>query len=252
MQTTTPKKPHHLKSIQGLLRNMPDSARPALSADELMLQAAELSKQAAERLQQERLEIRQRKGDELLSRSAIPSRYAEASLTNPAPNQAEAYAQASAFVDDFSGRLKTGGGIVLWGDVGTGKTHMACAIANALRAKLRPVLYCTALEAVMLVKSSWKKSVDGLTEYDIYGRFGEPELLIIDEIGVQMGSDFERMVLTSIADIRSRNCLPTIIISNLKPAEIYDLLGERMFDRLVGFGANVIAMQGPSMRLRAV
>lgn len=221
-----------------------------MSAEELALQASELSRKAMEQLAVERQEIRQRKSDDLLRRSAIPSRYANAALGKPAARQADAYAAANAFVSDFDSRLKTGAGMLLWGDVGTGKTHMACAIANALRQQLRPVLYCTALETVMLIKSSWKKSADGLTEYDIYARFGEPELLIIDEIGVQMGSDFERMVLTSIADIRSRNCLPTIIVSNLPPKEIYELLGERMFDRLVGFGSDVVHMPGRSLRLR--
>ena len=144
-----------------------------------------------------------------------------------------------------------GGGMLLWGDVGTGKTHLACGIANALIAQLRPVLYCTALEAVMLVKATWKNT-DSITEYEVYARFGEPELLIIDEIGVQAGTEFEKMVLTSITDIRSRNCLPTIIISNLEPREIYTLLGERMFDRLVGFDASVIRMAGRSLRLRSV
>lgn len=223
-----------------------------MSADELMMQAAELSRQAAEKLAIERQDNRSRKIEDLLRRSAIPARYAEASLNNPNQQQPKAYELANAFIDGFDDRLKTGGGMMLWGDVGTGKTYLACAMANALRQKLRPVLYCTALEAVMLVKASWKKSADGLSEYDVYARFGDPELLIIDEIGVQMGSDFERMVLTSIADTRSRNCLPTIIISNLNPEDIYSLLGERMFDRLVGFGADIVHMPGRSMRLRAI
>lgn len=217
-----------------------------------MMQAAELSKQAAAKLATEREERRQQKSTDLLRRAAIPARYAEASLNQPAKEQTKAYDAGRLFVAEFPARLITGAGMVLWGDVGTGKTHLACAIANALRYQLRPVMYCTALEAVMLVKSTWKKAGDGMSEYEIYERFGEPQLLIIDEIGVQLGSDFERTVLTSIADIRSRNCLPTIIISNLKPEEIYSLLGERMFDRLVGFGANMVHMPGKSMRLRAV
>ncbi|MGZ5053399.1 MAG: AFG1/ZapE family ATPase [Methylobacter sp.] len=228
---------------------MPASAQ-ALSAEELMLQAAEISKQAAEKLADERRANKQKRTDSLAGRTAIPTRYRNAVLVPKVAGQMKAYDEARVFVENFPARLKSGAGMLLWGDVGTGKTHLACGIANALIAQLRPVLYCTALEAVMLVKASWKKSADGLTEYDVYERFGEPELLIIDEIGVQSGSDFERMVLTSIADIRSRNCLPTIIISNLPPEEIYGVIGERMFDRLVGFGANVVHMAGRSMRLQ--
>lgn len=222
-----------------------------LTADELMLQAAEISRQASLALVQERQQNRQAQMASMMNRSAIPARYRGAVIMPQVKDQESAYLAGRAFVDDFDGRLADGAGLVLWGDVGTGKTHLACAIANELTKQLRPVLYCTALEAVQLVKASWKKSDDAMTEYDVYARFGEPDLLIIDEIGVQSRTDFENVVLTSIADIRSRNCKPTIIISNLAPEAIFELLGERMFDRLVGFGASVIHMPGRSLRMRS-
>jgi len=230
---------------------MPKSVK-ALSADELMLQAAELSKQAAEKLAYERRVAQQRRSESLMHRAAIPSRFASANLIPATGAQSAAYRAGTEFVENFKTRLMTGAGMVFWGDIGTGKTHLACAIANALTEKGIPVMYCTALEAVMLVKASWKRGDDGLTEYDVYARFGEPKLLIIDEIGVQGGTEFEKMVLTSIADIRSRNCYPTIIISNFQPDQIYQVLGERMFDRLVGFGADVIPFKGRSLRLMAI
>lgn len=241
-----------VKSIQDFLRNMPVSDAPTLSAEELMQQAVEISKQAAIRLAEERKKISAQNLTKLVGRSAIPARYREAKIKPVSQQQAEAYAKGAAFAKSFRERLKTGGGMVLWGDVGTGKTHLACGIANALMSRNHSALYCTALEAVMLIKATFKQGRDGMSEYDVYARFGEPELLIIDEIGVQSRTEFEQMVLTSIADIRSRNCLPTIIISNLEPKEIYALLGERMFDRLVGFGAEVIHMPGKSLRLRGI
>lgn len=231
---------------------MPDSAKPTLSVDELMLQVAELSRQAAVQLATERQENRQRKANELLGRLTIPKRYATANLDLPSSTQPTAYDIAKTFVAEFDSKLKSGAGMMLWGDVGTGKTHLVCGIANALRIQMHSVLYCTAIEAVMLVKSSWKRGDTGLTEYDVYSRFADPELLILDEIDAQIGRDFERMVLTNIADIRSRNCLPTIVISNLTPKEIYTLLGERMFDRLVGFGADIVNMPGKTLRIRPV
>ncbi len=205
-----------------------------------------ISRNAHLDLENERQENRQKRMAGLLNRSAIPTRYADAKLVIKSESQAEAYRAGELFVDHFETHLKTGKGMVIWGDVGTGKTHLSCAIANALMANFRPVLYCTALEAVLRVKSTWNKREQ--SEFDIYAQFGDPDLLIIDEIGVQIGSEFERMVLTAIADIRSRNCRPTIIISNLNPSAIFELLGERMFDRLVGFGASVVHMAGPSLR----
>jgi DNA replication protein DnaC len=236
--------------LNRLTKNMPQSVK-ALSAEELMLQAAELSKQAAEKLADERRLAKQRRSESLMKRAAIPGRFASANLVPATAAQSEAYKSGIDFVENFKTRLITGAGMVFWGDIGTGKTHLACAIANTLAEKGVQVMYCTALEAVMLVKASWKRGDDGLTEYDVYERFGEPKLLIIDEIGVQNGTDFEKMVLTSIADIRSRNCYPTIIVSNLTPDQIYGILGERMFDRLVGFGADIVHFKGRSLRLRA-
>ena len=226
---------------------MPDSPNPALSAEELLLQASELSRKAAQALADEREEADRIMAERLLGQSQVPKRFAAASLSGGRPEQAAAYAQAKVFVLDFAGRLQTGACMVLFGDVGVGKTHLACAIANELRKRHRSVLYCTALETVMRVKASWKTG-DGLTEFDVYKRFGEPDLLIIDEIGVQAGSDFERMVLTGIADIRSRNCLPMVIVTNLDLPDVHGLLGERMFDRLVGFDAAIVEMRGASLR----
>ncbi|WP_426994469.1 ATP-binding protein [Methylomonas sp. CM2] len=236
-----------MKSMRDLLSSIPGCAMPALSAEELALAALEISRRDSDALAVERQRTRQRRVESSLARSAVPVRYRDAVLRPLTREQAPAYRAAVEFVTGFSDRLRSGAGMVITGPVGTGKTHLACAVANALIGQLRPVMYCTALEAVALVRSSWRRDGD-LSEFDVYARFGDPQLLIIDEIGVQLGSDFERMVLTTVADIRSRNCLPTVVVSNLSPMELHGLLGERLFDRLVGFGADVVTVPGRSLR----
>lgn len=236
-----------MKHVQDLLKATHGSAVPMLSAEELMLQAAEISRQAAERLADERRASKVRRVGEMLSRSAVPVRYRDAKLVAVRGEQMAAYALAERFVANFADRLKSGAGMVLHGPVGTGKTHLACAMANALAGQLRTVLYCTALELVTLVRSSWRRDAEG-SEFEVYAGFAEPQLLIIDEIGVQSGSDFERMVLTAVVDLRSRACLPTVVISNLEPMPLLELLGDRLFDRLVGFGADVVHVPGRSLR----
>lgn len=201
------------------------------------------------KLQHERAETRQKNLNSLLCRAQIPRRYADASLDFPAQSQLAAYRFGRHFVDTFEHRLKTGAGALVYGGIGTGKTHLACAISNQLMGDMRPVLYCTTLEAIQSVKATWGRDSE-LSELDVYATFAVPELLILDEIGVQFGTDTERLILTGIADIRNRNCLPTIGISNLEPEYVCELLGERTFDRLIGYGAEMVPMHGSSLRVR--
>jgi DNA replication protein DnaC len=240
-------------TMRDLLKSTDTSAarHEPLSMEEFERQTQEVSRRAHEAVDRERAEARQKAITGLLHGAAVPARYKAASLDQEAPNQAEAYRTAREYVSAFPAALESGAGLLLWGDVGTGKTHIACAMANALLADMRPVVYCTAMEAILAVRSTFRKGSED-SELDVYERFGMPELLILDEIGVQRGTDDERMVLTSIADTRSRNCLPTIAISNLPPDQIFGLLGERMFDRLIGFGGQIVHMPGRSLRLRAV
>ena len=62
--------------------------------------------------------------------------------------------------------------------------------------------------------------------------FIRPDLLILDEVGVQFGSETEKMILFEIINGRYEQLKPTIVInSNLRRA-LTDYLGERVVDRL--------------------
>ena len=63
------------------------------------------------------------------------------------------------------------------------------------------------------------------------------DLLIIDEIGVQSGTDNERNILFEIVNGRYENVRPTIIISNRDVKEVAELISERSVDRITEGGA---------------
>lgn len=219
---------------------------PSLSVAEFEMAVVSKSAEASSMLAVERKMAAQRRVNGLSQRAAIPARFVGADLEALVAEQVEGFATVRAYAERFDEVLRMGQGLLLIGDVGVGKTHLACALANALLAKMRPVMYCTALEAVMLVKRSW--SSGGAPEFEVYEHFGIPDLLILDEVGVQRCSDFERMVLSTVIDVRSRKCLPTVAISNLDAAGVFEVLGERAFDRLLGFGGQVVEMRGRSLR----
>lgn len=148
--------------------------------------------------------------------------------------------------------------IIIIGGVGTGKTHLAYSVVNSL-AKVKTgvyntdfryyenskVLYITAKEIIDEIRQNWKNS-DYLLEEDVENIKKIP-LLIVDEIGVQYGSESERIELYSIFNRRYEDCLPTIVISNNSLGELQKMLGQRIYDRLTG-GALVFELKNKSHR----
>ena len=106
------------------------------------------------------------------------------------------------------------------GGNGTGKTHLAMCLAKD------GATYCLLPELFREVRENMDK------EQAIIDRYGESRLLILDEVGRQKGSDFERNLLFEIIDKRWNNFLPTTIIGNIGQKEFADLCGMAILDRL--------------------
>lgn len=67
------------------------------------------------------------------------------------------------------------------------------------------------------------------------------DLLVLDEVGVQMYSQYEKVILHQISDRRTAMLKPVIVLTNLTEAELTQTTGERALDRLrMGGGMWVI------------
>lgn len=151
--------------------------------------------------------------------------------------QRQALATCRSFAEDFDSAATTGG---LWliGPPGTGKTHLASAIVNHLiRVRQIPARVHAVHEVMALARaringtraSAWD---DDRTVDDFISTLGQIPLLVLDEIGVSRGSDWETEQLFAIVDARYKRSLPTCICSNLTPAQLKTELGHRVYDRL--------------------
>ena len=67
-----------------------------------------------------------------------------------------------------------------------------------------------------------------MTEDKAIKSFLDPDLLIIDEVGVQRGTEAERFILTEVIGQRYENMRPMVVMGNCTEAEIMNHLGDRL------------------------
>ena len=192
-------------------------------------------------------EAENRRLQETITNAGVPRRYSQATLERiDRQHYPIAVGHIENFFLDFENALTNGGGMLIHGGVGTGKTYLACALVNSLLASRHTAVYATFYDVVASIKASWNGNGN---EHEINRTLTIPDLLVLDEIGVQHNSDFERVIMSNVIDRRSRDCKPTILISNHRPDEVVKIVGRRAYDRLVGFGGTILEMRGTSLRI---
>lgn len=187
--------------------------------------------QEAEAQEQERKarEARQRK---LLGRAAIPERFVGKGFDNFVADTDAKRAALSVlrdYAENFETNSQVGKGLILSGKPGTGKSHLAGAV---LQSQLdRDVLYATCMDVIRMVRETWRKDSER-SERQVLAYLGGLDLLVIDEMGVQYGTDGEQTILFDVLDRRYREVKPSILLTNQDAKGLKDYLGERTFDRL--------------------
>lgn len=186
-----------------------------------------------------------------LGRSGIPKRFQDRTLKNfvaETPAQKRNLAFATAYADGFDAALRTGRSALFIGLPGTGKTHLAAGIGLRLMHRdKRSVLFTTVVRAIRRVKDTWSRGSD-MTEAQAVASLVYPDLLILDEVGVQFGSDTEKLVLFDVLNERYEECKPTLMLSNLTVDEIKGYLGERVFERMREGGGQAVVFDWESYR----
>lgn len=187
---------------------------------------------------------------ELMGQSGITKRFLSSSIENYraiTQPQKTALDIVQKYFINFQHRKEQGCSLVFCGLPGTGKTHLACAIGNLLIQECVSVVYSTVYKAIGDVKSTYNRNSEK-SEYQVIELFKQPELLILDEVGVQFGTDAEKLILYQIINGRYENILPTIMISNLPQKDLSGYIGERCVDRFREGGGAVITFDWDSYR----
>jgi DNA replication protein DnaC len=206
--------------------------------------------EAVERHRQSEEKERQARLERKLNMSGIPQRFRGKLFSNfDADTDAKRKAMLAAkeFADTFDEHIGRGTTVIMSGSPGTGKSHLALAIAQQL-VNRNTVFYVNALDAIRMVRDTWRRDSEK-SESDVLDTLGGIDLLIIDEVGVQYGTEGEQVIMFDIINRRYRDMMPTILLTNLGKQGLKDYLGDRSFDRLREDGM-WIAFDWESYRVR--
>lgn len=170
----------------------------------------------------------------LIRNADIPARFREKTIDEYAarnPGQKLAVNVFRKYVEDFPAHAEVGRSLVLTGQPGTGKTHLACAaLSDVIRRYAASGRFDTVSDLLRSIKETYRKDSQ-VSERDVISEYVYCDLLVVDELGVQVGSEHEKLLLFEVLNGRYQELRPTILISNLSAGELEDFLGHRVMDR---------------------
>ena len=98
------------------------------------------------------------------------------------------------------------------------------------------------------MKDTFRNS--GTSEEQLLNDLSNVDLLVIDEIGVQTESKYEKVIINQIVDRRSSSKRPTGMLTNSNMEEMTKLLGERVMDRMLMVNSLCVIFNCDSYRSR--
>lgn len=139
--------------------------------------------------------------------------------------------RAHSYVEHWAEMKATATGLMLWGNVGTGKSFFAGCIANALLEQGVSVLMTNFARILNALTGMY--SEDRNQYIDSFNRYS---LLILDDFGMERNSEFALEQVFNVIDARYRSKLPLIVTTNLTLDELKhptDLAHERIYSRVL-------------------
>lgn len=147
------------------------------------------------------------------------------------------------YADNWKDVCRENIGMLMWGDVGTGKTFAASCIANQLLENEVPVLM-TSFPKILNTGFDKEQIIEQMNKYD---------LVIIDDLGTERQSDYALETVFYVIDERYKANKPLIVTTNLDIDVIRDeskgngLKQARIYDRILEM-CQPIHFQGSSRR----
>ena len=133
------------------------------------------------------------------------------------------------YVDNFDKMVEKNQGLLMWGDVGTGKSHLAACVANRLMDNGVQVVMTSFTQFLEIISKDYSE------EFALIDRLMNARLLIIDDLGAERSTDYALEKVYNVIDKRCQRRLPMILTTNLNFKDMRDeedVRYRRIYDRI--------------------
>lgn len=136
------------------------------------------------------------------------------------------------YADRFEQMMEKNQGLLLYGNVGTGKSYLSACIANTIMERLHSVC-ATSMVKIMDLARDFKEK-DTLTNLE--AKMMKADLLILDDLGTESESSYAKEIVYRVIDGRYRIKKPMVITTNLTLESMQscmDIDKKRVYDRIL-------------------
>lgn len=170
---------------------------------------------------QKRLEEPER----LLNASNLGERFKGRTFASfDAKRDREAFDLCVKYANDENLMKRRRNSLLIAGGYGSGKTHLAAAISNALIERGIPVLFGTSITHFDNIRNDFENT--GINRY--LAKMKSASVLVIDDLGKEKKSEWTRQVLFDAINYRYEHKLPTIITTNLVDGDDFSALANHV------------------------
>lgn len=201
---------------------------------------------------------KQREIEKLRKSSLLGDRYKNVNFGNTTTGSNktfdEAFKRCKNYCEVSSKVLEEGYGIYIYGNSGTGKTHLTACMVNELIKNHRPTLFTNFFEISQIIRETYRSKKN--TENDLIDKIATIDFLFLDDVGTEKvikdGEDtWLQEKIFEIINKRYNNKKPTVFTSNYSLSQLVNDRGlmVKTVDRILEMSTLILKIEGKSKRI---